>query len=504
MPGIKQPALKKKVRRKFWTSGPKFFIALAMKTTVNPPIDLQEVCVRPLEGALENQQARDFLDAHHYLKDVKAVGERLWYGVFDGCGQWLGVLVFCAASRRLSARDQWIGWSEEERRRRLPLVVNNCRFLLLPHKTVPNLASRTLRLALARLCGDWESRYGHPVVIVETFVDPERYNGTLYTASGWKELGKTDGFGRVQRDFYTAHGKPKRLFGKELYAGARRSLAAEKLKPSLAGVEAKTPARPTQSAQEIRALIGHFKDLPDYRGRIGYYPLWSLLAIVFLAHLCGAPRGQKDLEKFAAGLNPGQRRALGIRRGRGKDYPSPTQPTFCRLMAGIDPEKLEKTILQIQRQVRGEPDPAELINIDGKEPKHGSGDAVVTAVTSKTQFYLGSALVPTEKTNEIPVARALFDKLDLDGRIVSLDALHTQDKTARELVLEHGADYLLTVKENQPTIRKTLQALVDEPPGLFFSSRARPRRGKEKSHRSLRVSFPEPHRGRQPPAQQGT
>lgn len=440
-----------------------------MKNADNPPINLQEVSVRPLEGALEKQQCRDFLDAHHYLKDVKAVGEQLRYGVFDGDGQWLGALVFCAASRRLRARDEWIKWDEEQRRRRLALVVNNCRFLLLPHKTVPNLASRTLRLALDRLCADWELRYGHPVVLVETFVDPERYNGTLYTASGWLELGKTDGFGRVKRDFYTEHGKPKRLFARELRAGARRSLAADKLKSSLAGVEAKVHPRPTQSAAEIRTLIGHFKDLPDYRGRIGYYPLWSLLAIVFLAHLCGAPRGQKDLEKFAAGLNPGQRRALGIRRQRGNHYPSPKQPTFCRLMAGIDPEKLEKTILQIQRQVRGEPDPAELINIDGKEPKHGSGDAVVTAVTTQSQFYLGSAIVPSEKTNEIPIARALFDKLDLDGRLVSLDALHTQDKTARELVLKHGADYLLTVKDNQPTIRKNLQALLDEPPVLFFS-----------------------------------
>jgi len=100
-----------------------------------------------------------------------------------------------------------------------------------------------------------------------------------------------------------------------------------------------------------------------YRARIGIYPHWSLLAIVLIAHLCGAPRGQKDLEKFAAGLSDAQRRALGIRRQRNGSYPSPKQPTFCRLMAGIDPEKLEPTLLQIQRQIRGEPDPAELINV---------------------------------------------------------------------------------------------------------------------------------------------
>jgi len=324
-----------------------------------------------------------------------------------------------------------------------------------------------LSLATQRLSTDWQERYGHPVLLVETFVDPEKYSGTIYSASGWSELGKTDGFKRVERGYYTAHGKPKRLFAKELIGGARRSLAAGPLKPSLAMVEAKTHPRPTQSAKEIRSIIGHFKAMPDYRARIGIYPLWSLLAIVFLAHLCGAPRGQKDLEKFAAGLSDGQCAALGIRRRNGK-YSAPKQPTFCRLMAGVKSEELEKTLLQIQRQVRGAPDPSELINIDGKEPRHGSGDAIVTAVTATTQFYLGSAIVPTQKTNEIPIARTLFDKLDLDGRIVSLDALHTQTETARVLVMEHGADYLLTVKKiSQPSMRPSRHSLT-RPPLIFF------------------------------------
>jgi hypothetical protein len=195
------------------------------------------------------------------------------------------VLVFCAAARRLRPRDQWIGWSEEQRRRRLPLIVGNSRFLLLPHKTFPNLASKTLRLALARLSDDWQSRYTHPVLLVETFVDPAHFTGTLYTASGWTELGQTDGSGRHARDFYVRHDQPKRLFCRELVKNARRSLQAEHLRPALAAVEAKTPPRPTQTAPELQSLCEHFKAVPDYRARIGRYPLWSLLAIVACAHL---------------------------------------------------------------------------------------------------------------------------------------------------------------------------------------------------------------------------
>jgi hypothetical protein len=437
------------------------------KTIVS--VSLSEVEVQLLSTSKTKTRARRLLAKHHYLGDVRAVGEQLWYAIADVCGQWLGVLVFCAASRRLRARDQWICWTEEQRRRRLPLIVNNCRFLLLPHKTVPNLGSRSLRLTLDRLSADWQARYGHPVVVVETFVDPERFCGTVYSANGWQELGATDGFGRVRRDFYVQHNQPKRLFARELCRKARRSLAADQLKPSLAIVEAKTCPRSTQSPAQIRSLAQHLRSLPDYRQRIGLYPLWGLVAIGVLAHLCGAPRGQKDLAKFAKGLSRTQRRALGIRQRDDRSYPAPSQPTFCRMMKHIDDDALEKVFLQVQEQIRGPAPSDELIVLDGKQPRHGGGHAVLTAVTVPSQHYLGSAMVD-QKTNEIPVARELFKKLDLDGRKVSLDALHTQDQTARELVLEHGADFLLTVKDNQPMLRANIEKFVSAPPAAFSPS----------------------------------
>jgi len=449
------------------------------KTSQRPksaaPLDLRQVKVRLLTTAKERTRARRLLAKHHYLGDVRAVGEQLFYAVIDGQGHWLGVLVFCAASRRLRARDSWIGWTEEQRRRRLPLVVNNCRFLLLAHKTVPNLGSRVLRLTLDRLSADWQQRYGHPVVLVETFVDPEQFCGTVYTAQGWEELGQTDGFGRVRRDFYVQHNKPKRLFARELGRNARRSLQAEKLKPSLQAVEAKTRPRATQSVAEIRSLVQWLKGIPDYRQRIGIYPLFSLLAMAVLAHLCGAPRGQKDLAKFAKGLSQGQRHALGVRRQK-DGYPAPSQPTFCRMMQHINADQLEAVLLEVQTQLRGPAPKEELIVLDGKEPRHGGGQAVLSAVTVPSLHFLGSATVDT-KTNEIPVARELFHKLDLEGRKVSLDALHTQDQTARELVLEHGADYLLTVKGNQPTVQANIHKLVEKPPSCFFPSGHHPEPG---------------------------
>lgn len=420
----------------------------------------------------EPQDRRRFqglLAQHHYLGRLKPVGEQLYYAALDGQGDWVALLLFSAAAKHLKHRDQWIGWTRAQRDRRLSLVVNNSRFLILPGRSVPNLGSRVLRLTLDRISEDWQARYGHPVLVVETFVDPEQFCGTVYTANGWTEAGLTDGWGRRQRDYYVQHDKPKRLFVREVVSGACRSLQAEHIKPALAHVERKVGARCYDKCADIQSLTEHFKQMPDYRGRVESYPVWSLLTLMLLAMLCDAPRGQKDLVKLARRLTQAQRRALGIRPNPQRRFPAPGQSTFSRLLKKLNAPRLNQVLLEIQAKVRGQPPPDELIVVDGKEPNHGPGDAILSAVTVPGQFYLGSALVDT-KTNEIPVARELFGELDLAGRRVALDALHTQDQTARELVMEHGADYLFTVKGNQPTLYKNIAQRIPVPETGFSPS----------------------------------
>jgi len=232
-------------------------------------------------------------------------------------------------------------------------------------------------------------------------------------------------------------------------------------------VELKVAPRCTRRVKEIRSIVEHFKKLPEYRERVESYPLFSLAALILLAMLCEAPRGQTDLEKFARGMSQGQRRALGIRRNPQGRYPAPSQSTFSRFLAGIDALKLNETLLAIQRQLRGPAPREELVVMDGKEPRHGSGASILTAVSVPSQHYLGSAVVD-EKTNEIPVAQQeLIPPLDLEDRLVSLDALHTQDETARKVVMEAGGHYLLTVKNNQPTLRANIEKKVSAPRADF-------------------------------------
>jgi len=426
---------------------------------------LANVEVRPAERQ-DLPRIQSLLRRYHYLGMLRPVGERLFYIAVNEQGRWLAVLVFCAAAQHLRHRDQWIGWTNEQRRRRLPLVANNARFLLLPKPAVPNLGSRVLKLTLARLSTDWEQRYGHPILVVESFVDPEQFRGTVYTANGWQELGLTDGWGRHARDYYVKHDKPKRLFVRELCPNACRSLQAEHLRPALALVEAKVPPRPTQPVGALRSLSQYLKQVPEFRARIESYPLWSLLAIVACAVLCGAQRGPKALAGFAKKLSQAQRRALGIRRRADGWYPAPSQPTFSRMLQAVSLSAVDQAVRQFQAQVRGPPPKDELVVLDGKQPKHGGGHSILTAQAVPSQYYLGSVVVD-QKTNEIPLARKLFPELDLEGRWVSLDALHTQTATALDLVQAHGADYLLTVKDNQRGIHQTIKKLLPDIPAAF-------------------------------------
>jgi hypothetical protein len=142
------------------------------------------------------QKWRSYVDAYHPLGDKTVFGSRLSYFIRSK-GQDLGCLQFSAASWALEDRDNWIGWSADDRRARLFLVVNNSRFLILPNVHIKNLASRALSLACRQLPTDWAHEFGYAPVLLETFVDATQYKGTCYKAANWKLLGFTKGRGRM-------------------------------------------------------------------------------------------------------------------------------------------------------------------------------------------------------------------------------------------------------------------------------------------------------------------
>ena len=150
-------------------------------------------------GSTELRRCWGYLAQHHYLGFSRPAGENIAYLVRDRYGRDLACVLFGAPAWRVAARDAFIGWSERVRQRRVNLLTNNTRFLILPGVNVAHLASHILGRVTRRLRADWESKYGHPVYLVETFVEAERFRGTCYRAANWLELGHTQGRGRYDR-----------------------------------------------------------------------------------------------------------------------------------------------------------------------------------------------------------------------------------------------------------------------------------------------------------------
>lgn len=140
-----------------------------------------------------------YLAHHHYLGYRGPVGENLAYLLGDRHGRDLACVLFGAPAWKVASRDRFIGWDHDLRPRRLHLLVNNARFLILPWVRVPHLASHILARITRRLRADWQAKYGHPLYLAETFVDRERFRGTCYRAANWICVGQTQGRSRQDR-----------------------------------------------------------------------------------------------------------------------------------------------------------------------------------------------------------------------------------------------------------------------------------------------------------------
>jgi len=139
------------------------------------------------------------LAQHHYLGYRGPVGENLAYLARDRHGREVACILFGAAAWKTMPRDAWIGWDASTRARSLLSITNNTRFLILPWVRVPHLASHLLGRILRRLSADWQGKYGHPIYLVETFVDRSRFLGTCYRAANWTCVGQTQGRSRQDR-----------------------------------------------------------------------------------------------------------------------------------------------------------------------------------------------------------------------------------------------------------------------------------------------------------------
>ena len=402
----------------------------------------------------ERARWQEQLAAFHYLGQAAVVGETLWY-VASLDAEPVAVLVWGAGALRNAPRDHYLGWDAATRLARLPEVVNNSRFLMLPWVRVPNLASEILARNLRRISADWEQVYGHRVRLAETFVDAHRFRGTCYRAANWRELGETGGYSRSGAG-YALNGQPKRVFVYELDRHARGELSRP-CEPKPARAKNKTVLNlellPIVGASGLFERLGEVIDPRKHRGV--RHPMRCVLAIAACAVVCGA-RSFAEIAQWAAELCGEQLRRFGSRR-----QSAPSEPTFRRVLGAVDAHAFDRVLGQWAEQSCESVGRA--LAIDGKTLR-GSADADgkplhLFAALLHAEAVVAAQMAVPDKTNEIPCVKPLLDPLDLHQTVVTADALHTQKETARYLVEDKGADYLLTLKENQPTLYTDLARL---------------------------------------------
>jgi hypothetical protein len=176
--------------------------------------DFGPVWLEIVEGTVDQRLWREWVGRYHYLGFAVPFGAQLRYFVGisrpEKCR--IGCVQLSSPAWRMAARDRWIGWDEAQKTRRLQLIVQNSRFLILPWVQIKNLASTSLALIARRVAEDWQVRYNVRPVLLETLVDPAHYRGTCYKAANWVHLGITTGRGRQDRSNKRQGAAPKEVF----------------------------------------------------------------------------------------------------------------------------------------------------------------------------------------------------------------------------------------------------------------------------------------------------
>jgi hypothetical protein len=398
------------------------------------------------------EQARweELVIKHHYLENANLVGERLCY-VAEHQGQWMALLGWAAPAYHIRARDTWIGWNANQRQARLSLLANNARFCVLGSAgQYPNLASRAMALNLARLSQDWQEAYGHPILLVESFVDTQLFRGTAYKASGWTAVGFTSGFKRVAEDFYEAHDRPKQLYLREIAKHAARKLRERHLPEGLRPYERRIRPGCQMPGDELSSLwdILH-RQVPESRNVHGMrHKQATVLTIVFAYLFSGGEGGHRAVHSFAQDLTPTQRAALRCWfNPRTRAYEVPSENCVYRVLKAVPVLEFQQAVWAWQKASLGAHD-GDVVVLDGKALRGSGGTQLVGAINAQSGRTLGVEAV-ANKSNEIPAGQTLLDRLELDGTIALMDALHTQVQTARSIVQEGGGNFVLFVKGNQ-------------------------------------------------------
>ena len=473
------------------------------------PAEAPLLAALTLRLVADSERARfdEELTTKHYLQNATVVGRVLRY-VAEYRGEWVALLVFSSPALHLKLRDQWLHWAPRQVKERRHLIAQNARFLVLATPGQwPNLASQVLKRVGERLAADWQEHFGYPVLVLETFVDPQRFRGTCYKAAGWQQLGLTKGYQRDWQDFYTDTEHPKQLWVRPLGEAALAQARAPELPAALADPQGPLPpACPVPTARLGSLWECFHQQMTEPRKARGVrHKLATCLALIALAVAAGC-QGPHAIAQFAHSLHHGQRRRLRCRPcpGHLRKCEVPCERTFRRLLEKVEAEQLKDVL--VGWMAAEDPAPLQVVHVDGKVVKNAQpaparspvqqteaasaepwevptelqkpkADKALMLVNFQTteQRLVDQVAVPRD-TNEEAAVAAHLPKLDLAGVCLTADAAHTIKANCRQLTQGNGAEFFLFLKANQPTaLAKAEQLLPGALPPSGHDGGQRPR-----------------------------
>jgi len=452
--------------RKGWNTLVKKSSDLSIKSKAEP---LGALEVRVAHSALEWRQAKAALGREHGLGAGWEAGDRICQLVRED-GRLVAVLVWCAAAWHLKARDETVGWDAVTRSKRLKLVVQLRRFLVLEATRRPNLASQCLGAGMRELVGQWESQHGYRPLLAESFSDPESHAGTVYKATNWVQAGVTKGYSQDHTDFYVPNGRPKKLWLKELAPRACVLMCARELPQACQGAEGEGGgARSPLKVSQLKSLRDAFRAVPDPRSATSRrHPLGAMLGLIALGLLMGAC-DVLDIWRKVACLSQSQRQALGlcVRDKQSGRLTMPGYDALNDLLGAIDPAAYARA-LTAYLQAHAGLLPRSLA-LDGKSVGNGRCGMVITLCRHEDGRPVAMTVARGKKEDcEVSESRALLadPQVELVNALITADPLHNKGDTVR-VILEKGGDYLIGTKENtSKRLAGATQALKETP---FFN-----------------------------------
>lgn len=404
-----------------------------------PPkhFDIEGIKVVPLTRPEDIDDAKDILTAGHPLGSNTAMGERMYYVAKYG-RDWIAVLVFDASVKANHMREREIGWSTTQRDARRRHVVNNSRFLVAAkYQGVANVASKILSLVAERISGDWQRRYGRPILALETYVDPQHNDnqGTCYAAAGWKKLGLSTGYQALGQE--RTHGKWYYL--KALHERSYQALCSDIPHALMTGVkevsgESNNNFVLDAAAFNMKELQQALSAVPDPRTPHGVrYKFIPLLSLCIAAVVSGHTQ-YRQIADWIRAIPAPDRVRFGFRGDR-----TPAETTIGKFLRAIEPTKLNEVLTQWLQKTYPRRDGYQFLVLDGKALRgtHAhAGEQVGFLNVFAAELGIVIEQIPCKKGGgEKVAARAFIDKAQgIEGKVILADAIHTDSKLVGSIV----------------------------------------------------------------------